>query len=335
MKILVTGGAGFIGSHIVDHFIRQDVVDCVAVLDKMTYAADFRNIIQHTSSGKLKLIVGDIINYDTCSSALLGMDTVIHAAAESHVDKSFHNSPIFSLTNAHGTHNMLEAFRRSTASRFLHVSTDEVYGQSNSRAYAECDALNPTNPYAASKAAAEMIVNSYIHSYGLPITVIRANNIYGVRQYPEKLIPKTIITYLTGKPAGIHGDGSSRRSFLSAADLCRAIELLLDNEASIHEIYNIASIDEYSVLEIVQLIADEMGIAESKRFQFEKDRPFNDKRYLINSEKIRSLGWAQKDRLLLDLKAIVEWYKTNYQRFKSAGDIGDEPVGTPPIFRGS
>lgn len=316
MKLLITGGAGFIGSHFVDHFITLDSITSIVVLDKMTYAADFRNLSHHANSSKFKFIVGDIVNYETCKEAMRGIDVVIHAAAESHVDKSFDNSPIFSLTNAYGTHNLLEAFRHSGARRFVHVSTDEVYGESDDCPHTEGDILNPTNPYAASKAAAEMIVNSYIHSYDSPITIIRANNIYGIRQYPEKLIPKTIVNFLLGKTAKIHGKGQSRRSFLSALDLSRAIHTLLADESSIRQIYNIASTHEFSVLEIVAHIAKEMKIEHSKFYEFEVDRPFNDKRYLINSQKITNMGWIQNYNILNDLPLLVKWYSKNLERYQ-------------------
>jgi UDP-glucose 4,6-dehydratase len=315
MRLLITGGAGFIGSHIVDSFIGNDNVESIMVLDKMTYAADFRNLMHHAANKKFELKVGDIVNYDTCRDAMRNIDVVIHAAAESHVDKSFDNSPIFSLTNTYGTHNLLEAFRHSSAERFLHVSTDEVYGESGDHPHTEGDILNPTNPYAASKAAAEMIVNSYMHSYNSPITIIRANNIYGIRQYPEKLIPKTILNFLTGRAARVHGDGQSRRSFLSAADLSRAIHTLLADNGSIQQIYNIASAHEFSVLEIVRHIAMEMNVQESNIFEFEADRPFNDRRYLINSQKIYKTGWRQQDSVLSDLAHLVKWYSDNISRY--------------------
>jgi UDP-glucose 4,6-dehydratase len=244
------------------------------------------------------------------------VDLIIHAAAESHVDKSFGNSPIFSLTNTYGTHNLLEAFRNSSAKRFIHVSTDEVYGESDERPHSEGDILNPTNPYAASKAAAEMIVNSYIHSYGSHITILRANNIYGIRQFPEKLIPKTIIKFLIGLPAKVHGRGQSQRSFLSAPDLARAISVLVNNDETIMQTYNIASTNEYSVIEIIGHIAGVMNITQSNYFEFEADRPFNDKRYLINSQKIHDIGWRQQDSLLNDLEQIVKWYSDNLSRYK-------------------
>lgn len=311
-KILLTGAAGFIGSHVYDLFSKKYSESEITVLDKMTYAADIRNIPQILKNKKHKLIIGDLIDMDICLKVTRDKDLVINLAAESHVDNSFNNSIVFTESNTLGTHTLMEACKRNNVGRIIHVSTDEVYGQNTGDPFLEEDPLNPTNPYSASKAAAEMIVNSYFKSFNLPVIVVRSNNIYGIRQYPEKIIPKFIVNCIKKEPLEIHGDGSNSRHYLSVNDFANAIDLL-----SMHgkdgEIFNVSSNLELTNLEISELIKSFFDYQiEAKHIA---NRPFNDKRYAVNDKKLRILGWKPNSNLIKDLPEIIKWYKINHEWF--------------------
>lgn len=322
-RIVITGGAGFIGSHIVERICESYPQSEVVILDKMTYAADIRNVLGTMQSGRADLVVGDVCDYPLCFSLVKGADVVIHAAAESHVDRSFLSSIPFTLSNAVGTHTIMEACRNAGVPRIIHVSTDEVYGEVLSGACDEGGILNPTNPYSASKAAAEMIVNSYRHSFALPVITVRANNIFGIRQYPEKLIPRSIMALIAGKKIELHGDGSNVRHFLSVLDFADALVLLLRNGV-LHETYNIGSPDEYANREVAALICREFGAPFDEHVVFVRDRPFNDRRYAISWDKITKLGWSPRRSLPDEIGAVVAWYRANAvhlaERMKRADD---------------
>jgi UDP-glucose 4,6-dehydratase len=311
-KILITGGAGFIGSHICETICASFPDSEVVVLDKMTYAADFRYIMDLVATNRMQLVVGDICDYRLCHKMVEGCELVIHAAAESHVDRSFHSSILFTQTNALGTHTVMEACRVASVPRIIHVSTDEVYGEVLSGDCTEAQMLNPTNPYSASKAAAEMIVNGYIHSFKLPVVIVRANNIFGTRQYPEKLIPRAIMSLLTGRKIPLHGDGSNVRHYLSAYDFADALALLA-RKGKIHEVYNIGAKEEYTNKDIVRLICRELNADFDASVRFVTDRPFNDRRYAISWEKISELGWKSQRRLKDELPSIITWYRDNLE----------------------
>ena len=282
----------------------------VVVLDKMTYAADFNYLLPHISSGRVELVVGDVCDFKLCSTVVSGCDLVIHAAAESHVDRSFHSSILFTQTNALGTHTILEACRVAGVPRIIHVSTDEVYGEVLRDQCDETGILNPTNPYSASKAAAEMIVNGYRHSFNLPVLIIRANNVFGARQFPEKLIPRTIMSLIAGKKIPLHGDGQNVRHYLSATDLADAL-VILAKRGAIGEVYNIGSPDEFANRDVVKMICDEFGLPFASNVEFVCDRPFNDRRYAISWDKLTALGWKPSRRLQDQLPLIVAWYRNN------------------------
>ena len=314
-KVVITGAAGFIGSHVYDHFSALYPKARIIILDKMTYAADIRNVPSILSTPHHDLVVGDIIDLDTCLGATSNADLVIHLAAESHVDNSFESSIIFSKTNSLGTHVLLEACRRNKVKRIVHVSTDEVYGENVNGAFSEDDELNPTNPYSAAKAGAEMLVKSYVKSFDLPVITVRANNIYGIRQFPEKIIPRFSLRALKGLPLQIHGDGSNRRHYLSATDFAAALEVVTSRGVE-GAIYNVASDDELSNLEMASMI-NSIVRPNDNAVEFMKDRPFNDSRYQVNDAKIRSLGWKPVRSVVDDLPRIVEWYDTNSKRFET------------------
>lgn len=259
------------------------------------------------------------------------IDTIVHFAAQSHVDTSFTNPMLYTLDNTLGTHSLLEAARRvGTIRRFIHISTDEVYGENTSgesTAKTETSLLKPTNPYAASKAGAEMLVHSYIHSYNLPAIIIRSNNIYGIGQYPEKVVPRFILQLLNKKPITIQGSGSQLRSFLYVEDAVDAVLCILF-QGRIGEIYNISSKDEISIRELatrlIALISPETTYEACVTFV--EDRNFNDQRYWIQSEPLRRLGWTQKTSLEDGLAKVVEWFRTNAMTDMSYW------VSTPPAL---
>ena len=315
--ILVTGGAGYIGSHTVLQLRERG--DRVIVLDNLS--TGFRQ-----SLGDVQLVEGDVGNSTLLGQLLAdeGIDTVVHFAAQSHVQNSFGESLQYTRDNVVGTHNLLEAARLYGAlKRFVHVSTDEVYGESMIHDGAddcktEGSVLCPTNPYAATKAAAEMIAQSYYHSFKLPLIITRGNNVYGPNQYPEKLIPRFIKLLQTGQKLTVQGTGSNIRSFVHVADVCRAFGTVL-SRGSVGEIYNIGGDDssEYSVLDVAKLLIKlvkgvDVGAGSGVEnasdvdwIEYVDDRPFNDKRYYISNDKLKQLGWTTQIDFMEGLKELV------------------------------
>lgn len=303
MKILITGGAGFIGSHLADYFscLGNEVI----ILDNMGYASNFNNIKNLIDNKKVSFILGDISNYAIYNKILPNTDLVIHTAAESHVDNSFFDPWRFVQSNVTGTQVLLQACLDFRVPKVLHFSTDEVYGDIVEGEFYENSPLNPTNPYSASKAAADMIVNSYKKSFKMNILTVRPNNIYGTRQHWEKLIPTCILHLKKRLPIPIHGTGNQKRKFLSVKDLCNAIELVV-TKGKDQEIYNIGCDNEYSVLEVVELITRVFN--DKSLWNFVEDRQYNDVRYSINYDKIKNLGFYPQHRLEDDLEEIFNWY---------------------------
>ncbi len=314
-KIVVTGGAGFIGSHVVERLIQEYPGARLDILDKMTYAADIENLRDSLERGQRHLHVGDLCDFDLCVRLTRNADCVVHLAAESHVDNSFGNSLHFTRSNTLGTHALLEACRLNKVKRIIHVSTDEVYGETHDGEHVETDMLNPTNPYSASKAGADMIVNSYIYSFKLPVILVRANNIFGIRQYPEKIIPRFCMLGLLNQKFTVHGNGLNRRRYLAAQDFADAIVLLLQRGET-GEIYNVGSDCEYTNLQIVDMIARELGIAAEINTIFVADRPFNDFRYAVNCDKLKALGWKRDRRLEDWIGDLLAWYRANLDRYE-------------------
>jgi len=313
-KIVITGGAGFIGSHVVERFVKEYPGAEITVFDKMTYAADVHNIahLLDWNGGNVKLMVGDLTNFELMKTITAGADLVLHLAAESHVDNSFGNSLNFTITNTVGTHTLLEACRVNQVPKIIHVSTDEVYGEAIGCTHTEDDKLNPTNPYSASKAAADMIVMGYLHSYKMPIVITRANNIFGIRQFPEKLIPKFTMLGLLDQKMTIHGPGTNTRCFLDARDFADAM-ILLSQRGEIGEIYNVGTDEEYQVLKVAEMISSILGI--DHRIEHVNDRLFNDGRYSVLTDKIKGLGWIPTRSLKDQLPAVVRWYQLNSNRY--------------------
>ena len=300
-KIMVTGGAGFIGSHLVDHLAPRFEVH---VVDCMTYSANIRNIRE------------DTVVHNVDITDLPGMrrvfqkvrpDTIFHLAAETHVDSSFTQSIQFTKTNVVGTHVMLQLAHEFKVERFIHMSTDEVYGGNCDTQLGERTVLNPTNPYSASKVGAESLVKSYHASFGLNSIIVRGNNVYGPRQHPEKVIPNFITRAQTGQPLLIHGDGSARRSFIHVDDLVRALETIM-TRGTLGEVYNIGTINEFSVLELAQRVCE---LFPQTRIKHVADRCFNDPRYNVRYQKLLELGWRETVPFDRGLQAVVEWTRTH------------------------
>ncbi len=329
-KIVITGGAGFIGSHIVDEFMESYPDANILVLDKMTYAADIRNIRHHIEKKNFDLIVGDICSIETCERALEGADLLIHAAAESHVDHSFSNSLEFSQTNVVGTHCLMEVCRRLETPRIIHVSTDEVYGEILEGAADESSILKPTNPYSASKAAAEMIINGFVQSFKLPVVMIRANNMFGTRQFPEKIIPKFMLMLMQDQKLTMHGTGKHKRHFLAVRDFTNALKIL-NEKGEIGECYNIGTTQEFQNIEIAEVLCDLFGLSREKYITFVKDRPFNDGRYAVNWNKITQLGWKPTIDLKETLPEIAQWYLSYADRYIEEDKIINHPPHNKPI----
>jgi UDP-glucose 4,6-dehydratase len=313
-SFLITGGAGFIGSHSAECLARAFPKAHFKILDKMTYAANYENLVHVLDPPLRKLVVGDVCDLALCTELTKDVDCVVHLAAESHVDNSFGTSLRFTQSNAIGTHTLLEASRINGVKLFIHVSTDEVYGEIFEGVCTESDILNPSNPYSASKAAAEMIVNSYRYSFDMPIITVRGNNVFGIRQFPEKIIPKFCMQAITGGKLTLHGNGKNSRHYLAAEDMAEAL-LLLIKKGKIGEIYNVGSDEEYTNLKIAEMICALFEIPFEEQVEFIPDRPFNDHRYAVDCNKLNALGWKEQRSLNVDLSNIADWYKDNAARY--------------------
>jgi len=312
-NILITGGCGFIASNFINYFLERHQQYKIINIDAMYYCANEKNVNENIrTSNNYHFIEGSITNRQLVNLIFktYEIDTIFHFAAQSHVDNSFSNPLQYTEDNIIGTHTLLECIREyGKIEKFIHVSTDEVYGENDGDIKNEKSILNPTNPYSATKAAAEMLVNSYVYSYGLPAIITRGNNVYGPRQYPEKLIPKFILALKNDKKCTIHGEGKTERSFLYISDVVRAFELILF-KGELGEIYNIGTIKEYSVLDItkslVKLIKNNDEIDDY--IEYVEDRKYNDKRYFITCDKLIELGWEQEVYLDEGLKKTIEFY---------------------------
>tara|TARA_B100001939_G_C16903667_1_gene601220 strand:+ start:76 stop:1041 length:966 start_codon:yes stop_codon:yes gene_type:complete len=315
MKIFITGGAGFIGSHICEKLYFNMPNSKILILDKLTYAANKSFLSKILKDKKrVRFLQSDIIDNKKYKNLIKNFDLAINVAAESHVDRSFTNSTLFTKTNTFGAHIFFQTCLNSKVKKIIHVSTDEVYGEKLSGSFKENDKLNPTNPYSASKAAAEIIINSYKYHLKSNILIVRGNNIFGKRQYPEKLIPSCIYNLLKNKPIRLHGNGKHIRCYLSVNDFADAVYLLIKKKKI--GTYNIGNNKYYRNIDVAKLICRNLNFNPKKFIKFIKDRPFNDKRYSINISKIKTLGWKPKRNLNSEIKSIIKWYSNNYKIFK-------------------
>jgi len=316
-NILLTGGCGFIGSNVLSYLANKYKAINFVNLDKLDYCSSEANV-NINDKVNYTFYKGNINNTTLVGEILTkhAIDTVIHFAAQTHVDNSFGNSVQFTEDNVMGTHNLLESCRAyGKIRRFIHISTDEVYGEVNDD-HLGCDEeaslLNPTNPYAATKASAEFVVRSYNHSFNMPIIITRGNNVYGPHQYPEKVIPRFILQLLQNEKCTIQGEGVSKRNFIHVSDTATAIESILLH-GSIGEIYNIGTSNEYTVKEIAGILINK--IKPGDKFEdwitFIKDRNFNDRRYNVRASKLEQLGWVEQVKFDEGINATIEWYRKN------------------------
>lgn len=315
-NILITGAAGFIASHVANRLIRNYPDYKIVVLDKLDYCSNLKNLLPSRPSPNFKFVKGDIGSADLVNFLLIteSIDTIMHFAAQTHVDNSFGNSFEFTKNNIYGTHVLLEACKvTGQIRRFIHVSTDEVYGETDEDAVVgnhEASQLLPTNPYSATKAGAEMLVMAYGRSYGLPVITTRGNNVYGPNQFPEKLIPKLILLAMKGKPLPIHGDGSNVRSYLYCEDVAEAFEVVL-HKGEIGHVYNIGTKKERRVIDVVKDVCQLFSLDPEAVIKFVENRPFNDQRYFLDDQKLKNLGWSERTSWEEGLKKTMDWYLKN------------------------
>ncbi len=314
MRILVTGGAGFIGSNFIRTFLHDHPESSVVNLDKLTYAGNLDNLRDLEGAANYRFVRGDIAD-ESVVDGLVGpqIDAIVHFAAETHVDRSITSGREFIQTNVLGSFTLLEVARRKHVSRFLHVSTDEVYGSLPPGAAADEQAqLEPNSPYSASKAASDLIARSYWQTYRFPVMVTRCSNNYGPYQFPEKLVPLMISNALEGKTLPVYGDGLNERDWIFVIDHCRALDRVLSSGRP-GEIYNIASGQTFSNLEIVRRLLHLVEKPEDL-IQFVADRPGHDRRYALSTAKItRELGWTAQVGLEGGLRQTVDWYRAHQE----------------------
>tara|TARA_Y100000591_G_scaffold333297_1_gene375476 strand:- start:36738 stop:38180 length:1443 start_codon:yes stop_codon:yes gene_type:complete len=314
MNFLITGGCGFIGSNYINYLFNNKKVKKIINLDILYYCANIYNINENIRNNeRYKFIKGDLNEYDLIVKILneYKITHIVHFAAQSHVDNSFNNSLQYTYDNVKGTHTLLEAIKNTNKNIImLHFSTDEVYGETENDEMDESSLLCPTNPYSASKAAAEMYIRAYIYSYKLKIIISRGNNVFGYNQYPEKLIPKFINLLREGEKCTIHGKGETIRNFIFIDDVCTAVDYIINN-GTFGQVYNIGSDHSYerSVIDVTKLLVKKIKNDDdyTKYIETIEDRPFNDKRYLISNEKLKELGWVQKISFDKGIDLLLEY----------------------------
>jgi dTDP-glucose 4,6-dehydratase len=310
-KILVTGGAGFIGSNFI-RYILNKYPDCRIVnLDKLTYSGNPGNLKDIEKDPRYEFIKGDICDAAIVDKAIRGCGTVVHFAAESHVDRSISDASEFIQTNIFGTYVLLEAARNNKLSLFCHISTDETYGSRDEGFFNETDTLKPSSPYSASKAAADQLAHSYYVTYNLPIVIVRSANNFGCYQFPEKIIPLFITNALEGKKLPVYGDGQNVRDWIYVLDNCAAIDFIV-HKGKIGEIYNVAGNNETKNIDLTRLILKIMEKS-AELVEFVKDRPGHDRRYALDSSKMENLGWKPQYNFEQALRKTIEWYCNNRQ----------------------
>lgn len=305
MRLLITGGAGFIGSNFVRHVLTE-TTHSITTLDALTYAGSKDNLNGVLGDPRHRFVEGDIRNSNHVRELVSEADVIINFAAESHVDRSIQNSERFVFTNVQGTRNLLDSAVDSDVDRFIQISTDEVYGQISEGSFSESDPLNPRNPYAATKASADLLVQSYHSTYGLPVMILRPSNNYGPRQHHEKLIPKFVLRAASGNPVPLYGDGSHVREWTYVDDTARAILVALEKGRD-GEIYNISSSQELENQEVTRRILNAVDASENL-IEFVEDRPGHDQRYALDTTKIESLGWEPRFSFGKGLRRTVEYY---------------------------
>ena len=311
MKLFVTGGAGFIGSNFIHHVLDRAPEHTVVNFDKLTYAGNLANLESIANHPRYSFVRGDVCDSALVETSMAGCDAVVHFAAESHVDRSIYEPAPVIQTNVTGTFTLLRAAQRAEISRFVHVSTDEVYGDIQPGKFAdESCSLQPNSPYSASKASADLIVRSFVKTFDFPALITRASNTYGPFQFPEKFLPLMITNAIDDRPLPIYGNGKQERTWLHVEDHCSGIYSVLE-QGRIGEIYNIGGVDVVENVVMARKVLKELGKPESL-LSYVKDRPAHDKRYALSSTKItRELGWKPSVTLQEGLRQTVNWYRNN------------------------
>ncbi|MEE8638263.1 MAG: dTDP-glucose 4,6-dehydratase [Candidatus Margulisiibacteriota bacterium] len=312
MKLLVTGGAGFIGSNFIHYILSKHPEDEIINLDKLTYAGNLENLKDLEGDLRYKFYKGDICDPAAVEKAIGlvdSVDAIINFAAETHVDRSILSAGSFVQTDVYGTYVLLEAVKKFKIKRYLHISTDEVYGSIEHGSFTEDSPLHPNSPYASSKAGGDLLARAYFKTYDLPAIITRSSNNYGPYHYPEKVIPLFITNALQDKHLPLYGDGKNVRDWLYVEDNCEAIDLVLQKGRE-GEIYNIAGESERQNLEITKMILKELGKSEDL-IEFVKDRPGHDRRYSLDCSKLKKLGWMPKTDFEEGLRKTIRWFYNN------------------------
>lgn len=314
MNILVTGGAGFIGSNFILYLLKKYPAYKIINFDKLTYAGNLDNLRQAEKDKRYKFIKSDICNRKVVEKAMSRCDCVVHFAAETHVDRSICDARSFVVTNVLGTHTLLKAALKNKIRRFIHVSTDEVYGSRKKGFFKESDPVNPSSPYSASKASSDLLAKSYFVTYHLPVVVTRSSNNFGPRQYPEKVIPLFITNLLENKKVPLYAKGHNVRDWIFVEDNCRAIDLVL-HHGKIGEIYNVAAGNYMANMDLTKTILRKMNKPVSF-IQSVQDRPGHDFRYAIDASRIRKLGFKPEIPFDEGLDLTIDWYQKNQRWWK-------------------
>lgn len=319
MKVLVTGGAGFIGSNFIRLLLAQKKNYEVTNLDKLTYAGNLDNLKDLNNNKHYTFVKGDICDAALVDKLVKKCDVVINFAAETHVDRSILNANRFIKTDIEGTYTLLEAAKRCKIKKYIQISTDEVYGSIENGSFSEESTLNPSNPYSATKAGADLLAHSYFKTFKVPVCIIRSSNNFGPYQHPEKFIPLFITNSLENKKLPLYGDGLNKRDWLYVLDNCEGICYILNNGIE-GEVYNIGASNERTNIYVAKMILKELNKPESLMESI-KDRPGHDRRYSLNISKIKRLGWKPRYKFDDALKSTIRWYVKNkdwWQKIKSS-----------------
>ena len=309
MKLLVTGGCGFIGSNFIRYILKNYLNYEVVNLDKLTYSGNPDNLIDIQDDKRYRFVKGDICDSKLVKKLIENVDVIVNFAASTHVDRSIEDSSDFIETNIKGVHNILEVVKDFGPKRLIHISTDEVYGSIASGCFREDSPLDPSSPYSASKAAGDLLCRAYYITHKLPIVITRSSNNFGPYQYPEKVIPLFVTNLLDNKKVPLYGDGLNVRDWVYVEDNVRAIDLIL-HKGEVGEIYNIGTGNEMTNLDLTGLVLSNLDLT-SDRIEFVEDRLGHDRRYSLDSKKLESLGWRPQYNFDKSLEITIEWYKNN------------------------
>lgn len=308
-KILVTGGAGFIGSNFIRHILAKYPDYRVTNLDKLTYCGNLENLKDIAKNKNYKFVKGDIVDPKVVNTFVKGADIVLNFAAETHVDRSIKDPSGFVRTNIFGTYTLLEAAKAHGTKLFIQISTDEVYGSISKGAFTETSPIAPNSPYSAAKAGGDLLARSYFITHGLPVIITRSSNNFGPYQYPEKVIPLFVTNLLEGKKIPLYADGSNVRDWLFVIDNCEAIDAVM-HKGKVGEVYNIGGGNEITNMELTKALLGLLDKGE-ECIEFVKDRPGHDKRYALDISKVKTLGWKPRHDFKDALELTVNWYSRN------------------------